>query len=145
MVSKNLSVCLSVAKFDLNYLRTAKIEYAEIFSNHIFYCFAHNLLRDICGIHSIIDNWIFHEKKKFKLLHNNRLITYYLPVCRDSGNDFRIPEIASDNSHFSFIIFSYPHVGPSRSSKRPSVLGADFCFWSWLGTEKYPVNTIYNI
>ena len=29
MVSKNLSVCLSVAKFDLNYLRTGEIEWAE--------------------------------------------------------------------------------------------------------------------
>ena len=31
MVSENLSVCLSVVKFDLNYLRTGGIEWAEIF------------------------------------------------------------------------------------------------------------------
>ena len=31
MVSKNLSVCLSVTEFDPNYLRTGKIEWAEIF------------------------------------------------------------------------------------------------------------------
>ena len=36
---------------------------------------------------------------------------------RDSGNDFRGPEIGSDNSCFSFILFSYPHVVPSGSSK----------------------------
>ena len=53
-----------------------------------------------------------------------------LPRTRDSGNDFRIPKIGSDNSRFSFILFLYPHVVPSRSSKRPSFLGADFRFWS---------------
>ena len=47
------------------------------------------------------------------------------PLCRDSGNDFRVPEIGSDNSGFSFILFSYPHVIPSSSSTRPSFLGAD--------------------
>ena len=31
MVSKNSSVCLSVAKFDLNYLRTGKIEWTDFF------------------------------------------------------------------------------------------------------------------
>ena len=31
MVSKNLSVCLSVTKFDPNYLRTGRTEWAEIF------------------------------------------------------------------------------------------------------------------
>ena len=30
MVSKNLSVCLSVTNFDPNYLRTGRIEWAEI-------------------------------------------------------------------------------------------------------------------
>ena len=51
-------------------------------------------------------------------------------VVRDSGNNFRVPEIGSDNNRFSFILFSYPHVIPSCSSKRPSFLGADFHFWS---------------
>ena len=27
------------------------------------------------------------------------------PAGRDSGNDFRVPEIGSDNSRFSFIVF----------------------------------------
>ena len=49
---------------------------------------------------------------------------------RDSGNDFRIPVIASDNSRFLFILFSYPHVISSRYSKGLSFLGADFRFWS---------------
>ena len=49
---------------------------------------------------------------------------------RDSGNDFWVPKIGLDNSHFSLILFLYPHVVPSRSSKRLSFLGADFCFWS---------------
>ena len=31
---------------------------------------------------------------------------------RDSGNDFRVPKIGSDNSRFSFILFSYHHVVP---------------------------------
>ena len=31
MMSKNLSVCLSVTNFDLNYFRTDEIEWAEIF------------------------------------------------------------------------------------------------------------------
>ena len=43
---------------------------------------------------------------------------------RDSGNDFRVPEIGSDNSRFKFILFSYPHVVPhvvpSRFSKQLS-------------------------
>ena len=41
------------------------------------------------------------------------------PVIRDSGNDSWIPKIGSDNSCFSFILFLYPHVVPSRFSKRP--------------------------
>ena len=49
---------------------------------------------------------------------------------RDSGNDFRGPEIGSDTSCFSFILFSYPHVVPSRFSKRSSFLGTDCRFWS---------------
>ena len=49
---------------------------------------------------------------------------------RDSGNDFRIPEIASDSSCFLFILFLYPHVIPSHFSKQLLFLGADFCFWS---------------
>ena len=35
MVSKNLSVCLSVTKFDPNYLRTSRTEWAEIFLGHL--------------------------------------------------------------------------------------------------------------
>ena len=54
----------------------------------------------------------------------------------DSGNDFRVPEIGSDNSCFSFILFLYPHVVPSHSSKWPSFLRADFCFWSWPGLTR---------
>ena len=52
------------------------------------------------------------------------------PKSRDSGKDFRIPEIGLDNSRFSFILFSYTRVIPSRLSKRPSFLGTDFRFWS---------------
>ena len=54
----------------------------------------------------------------------------WLPRSRDSGNDFRIPEIGLDNSRFLFILFLYPQVVPSHSSKRLSFLGADFHFWS---------------
>ena len=32
---KKLSVCLSVAKFDPNYLRTGKTEWAKIFLGHL--------------------------------------------------------------------------------------------------------------
>ena len=46
----------------------------------------------------------------------------------DSGNDFRIPKIALDNSRFLFNLFSYPHVVPSRFSKRLSFLGTDLTF-----------------
>ena len=49
---------------------------------------------------------------------------------RDSGNDFRVPEMGSDKSRFSFILFLYPLVVPSRFSKRLLFLGADFRFWS---------------
>ena len=35
MVSKNLSVFLSVTNFDLNYFRTGKIEWAEIYKPNI--------------------------------------------------------------------------------------------------------------
>ena len=52
------------------------------------------------------------------------------PGSKDSGNDFRIPKIPLDNSRFSFILFLYPHVIPSRSSKQLSFLGTDFHFWS---------------
>ena len=52
------------------------------------------------------------------------------PGARDSGKDFGFPEIGLDNSCFSFILFSYPHVIPSRFSKRLLFLGADFHFWS---------------
>ena len=31
-------------------------------------------------------------------------------TVRDSGNDFRIPEIALDNGRFTFILFSFSHV-----------------------------------
>ena len=37
---------------------------------------------------------------------------------------------------FLVYLFSYPHVVPSRSSKRLSFLGADFRFWSWLGLTR---------
>ena len=56
---------------------------------------------------------------------------------RDSGNYFRIPEIALDSCRFSFILFSYPHVVPSCFSKQLLFLGADFCFWSWLVLDVY--------
>ena len=61
---------------------------------------------------------------------NARYNNIVVPRGRESGNGFRIPEIASDNSRFSFILFLYPQVVPSRSSERPSFLGADFRFWS---------------
>ena len=61
-----------------------------------------------------------------------KVLIFMSPVCRDSGNDFRVPEIGLDNSCFSFILFLYPHVVPSRFSNRLSFLGADFRFWSWL-------------
>ena len=61
-----------------------------------------------------------------------KVFIFMSPVCRDSGNDFRVPEIGLDNSCFSFILFLYPHVVPSRFSNRLSFLGADFHFWSWL-------------
>ena len=35
MVSKNLSVCLSVTYFDPKYLLTGRIEWAEIFLGHL--------------------------------------------------------------------------------------------------------------
>ena len=43
MVSKNLSVCLSVTNFDINYIRTGEIEWDEIFFsspllNYIYGC-----------------------------------------------------------------------------------------------------------
>ena len=44
MVSKNLSVCLSVEKFDLNYLRTGEIELAEIFLGYL----CHKMLSQNC-------------------------------------------------------------------------------------------------
>ena len=47
------------------------------------------------------------------------------PSARDSGNDFRIPEIVSDNSCFSFNLFSYPHVVRSRFLELTFVSGAD--------------------
>ena len=50
---------------------------------------------------------------------------------RDSGNDFRVPEIGSDNGHFSFL-----HVVSSHFSKQMSFLGYDFRFWSWLGMTR---------
>ena len=37
---------------------------------------------------------------------------------RGSGDDFRIPEIASDSGCFSFILFSFLHVVSSRFFKR---------------------------
>ena len=43
-----------------------------------------------------------------------KVFIFMSPLCRDSGNDFRVPEIGSDNSRFSFIVFLYPHVVPSR-------------------------------
>ena len=49
---------------------------------------------------------------------------------RDSGNDFRISQIASDNSRFLFNLFLYPHVIPSLFTKQLSFLGTDFRFWS---------------
>ena len=49
---------------------------------------------------------------------------------RESGNDFRVPEIGLKNSCFSFILFPYPHVIPSCFSKWLSFLGADFRFWN---------------
>ena len=55
---------------------------------------------------------------------------------RDSGNDFRILEIMSDNSRFLFNLFLYPHVVPSRFSKRMSFFGTDYRFWSWLGLTR---------
>ena len=41
-----------------------------------------------------------------------------LLICRYSGNNFQVPEIGSNNSRFSFILFLYPRVVPSRFSKR---------------------------
>ena len=58
------------------------------------------------------------------------ILCYVTPVSRDSGNDFWVPEIGSENSHFLFILFLYPHVVPNRFSKRLLFLGADFRFWS---------------
>ena len=48
------------------------------------------------------------------------LLPFCLPSVRDSGNDFWVPKIGSDNSGFSLILFSYPHVVPSHFSKTPN-------------------------
>ena len=58
------------------------------------------------------------------------------PWSRDSGNDFWVPEIGSDNGPFSFIFFSFPHVVSSCLFKQMLVLGTDFHFWSWLGLTR---------
>ena len=42
--------------------------------------------------------------------------SYNLPTGRDSGNNFWVPEMGSDNSRFSFILFLYPHVVSSHFS-----------------------------
>ena len=47
----------------------------------------------------------------------------WLPESRDSGNDFRVCKIASIPGHFSFILFSFPHVVSSCFFKRTSFLG----------------------
>ena len=47
-------------------------------------------------------------------------------VCRDSGNDFWAPEIASDPGLFSFILFLFPHVGFCGFLKRTLFLGTEF-------------------
>ena len=49
-------------------------------------------------------------------------VSFSNPTCKDSGNYFRGPKIGSDNSCSSFILFLYPHVVPSRFSKRQSFL-----------------------
>ena len=49
-------------------------------------------------------------------------------VGRDSGNDFRIPEIGLDNFRFLFILFLYPHAVPlndCRFLELTFVSGAD--------------------
>ena len=88
------------------------------------------------------------KNKTTKNIRLNNIVVYFciifvsmhsilaLPGCRDCGNDFWVPEIGSDNSRFTFILFLYPHVVPSRSFKWPSFLGADFHFWSCLGLTR---------
>ena len=49
----------------------------------------------------------------------------FSPPTRDSGNDFQVPEIGSDNSHFLFILVLYPRVVPSRFLELTFVSGAD--------------------
>ena len=47
-------------------------------------------------------------------------------TVRDSGNDFWIPEIASDNGRFSFILFSFSHVISTRFFKECRFLELTF-------------------
>ena len=49
-------------------------------------------------------------------LRSRSKMTSHTAGSRDSGNNLRIPEIASDNSRFSFNLFSYPNVVPSHFS-----------------------------
>ena len=76
--------------------------------------------------------WVWSQPEASK----NFTIVKLILQGRDSGNNFQVPEIGSDNNCFLFILFSYPHVVPSRFFKRPSFLGTDFCFWCWLGLTR---------
>ena len=81
-------------------------------------------------------NFLRSTKQYFKKYRKSiflGLIVYFsiiMIASRDSGNEFRIPEIAS------FILLLFLHVVSSRFFKRKSFFGTDFCFWSWLGLTR---------
>ena len=87
------------------------------------FLFIHVLSVTLCGGYDFNGTFLFYFLS---------FVVYFEHLLgRDSGNDFRVAKIGSDNGHFWFF-FSFPRVVSSLFFKRMLVLGTDFHFVGYI-------------